>query len=115
MEYKGYLKVKGETQRVTEKFSKRTFVLTDNAASYPQNIEFQLTQKNCDILNNFNVGDELMVTFNLKGREWKNQSGEVKYFNTLDSFRIKEESEGNFENNNVRQVQPHQQMDDLPF
>jgi len=28
------------------------------------------------------------VTFNLRGREWRNPQGEVKYFNSLDVWKL---------------------------
>ncbi len=86
--YTGILKVKNSEVKVSDKFKKREFVLTDNAASYPQTITFQLSQDRCSLIDKANVGDTLTVTFGLKGREWKNPQGEIKYFNTLDAFRI---------------------------
>lgn len=85
----GILKVKNDTIQVSEKFSKREFVLTDNSAGmYPEHVSFQLTQDKCALLDQFNVNDQLTVAFNLKGREWTSPAGEVKYFNSLDAWRI---------------------------
>jgi len=39
-------------------------------------------------LDSFQVGDEVRLEFNLRGREWKNPQGEIKYFNSLDVWRI---------------------------
>lgn len=86
--YTGILKVKNETVQVSEKFKKREFVLTDNSPSYPQTVQFQLTQDRCSLIDNDKIGDELTVHFVLRGREWKNPQGEIKYFNTLDVFRV---------------------------
>lgn len=86
--YTGFLKVKGGTKQVSDKFRIREFVLTDDAPSYPQTIQFQLTQDRCSIIDNVKLGDNLMVHFSLKGREWKNPQGEIKYFNSLDVFKI---------------------------
>src|SRR3989304_7296761 len=86
--YTGTLKVKNSEIKVSEKFRKREFVLTDNASSYPQTILFQLTQDRCSLIENAKVGDEITVTFSLKGREWKNPQGEIKFFNSLDVFKI---------------------------
>lgn len=86
--YTGTLKVKNPEVKVSDKFKKREFVLTDNAQSYPQTILFQLTQDRCSLLDKANVGDVLTVTFGLKGREWKNPQGEVKFFNSLDVFKV---------------------------
>jgi Domain of unknown function (DUF3127) len=86
--YTGILKVKNAEVKVSEKFKKREFVLTDNAQSYPQTILFQLTQDRCSLIENAKVGDEVTAHFLLKGREWKNPQGEIKFFNSLDVFKI---------------------------
>lgn len=84
----GNLKVKGETTAVSEKFSKREFVLmTDTSTQYPQYISLQLTQDKCALLDNFSVGDEMKVSFNLRGREWNGPQG-LRYFNSLEAWRL---------------------------
>ena len=70
MELTGTLKVKSNEQQISEKFRKREFVITDNSSQYPQHIMFQLTQDKCSLLDSYNVGDEIKVYFNLRGREW---------------------------------------------
>ena len=47
-----------------------------------------MVQNNCEKLDGFNEGDEVKVTFNLRGREWTSPQGEVKYFSTLDAWKI---------------------------
>src|ERR1035437_6575980 len=88
MDITGILKVKSEAQQVSEKFKKREFVLTDNSSQYPQHISFQLTQDKCSLLDQYNVGAEIKVHFNLRGREWTSPKNEIKYFNTLEAWRI---------------------------
>ncbi len=88
MDVTGILKVKNETQQVSEKFKKREFVLTENSSQYPQHISFQLAQDKCSIIDGCNVGDEIKVHFNLQGREWTSPKNEVKYFNTLDVWKV---------------------------
>lgn len=86
---KGVVKVIRPTQQVSEKFSKREFVVTDlSEAQYPQDILFELKQDKTSLLDNFMQGQEVEVSFNLKGREWTSPQGDVKYFNTLDAFKI---------------------------
>lgn len=84
----GTIKMIGETQQVSEKFSKREIVITDNQGMYPQDILFQITQDKCAILDQYKAGQTVEVSYNLRGREWKNPQGEVKYFNTLEIWRI---------------------------
>lgn len=88
MNYKGTIKAIMNEQKISEKFKKREFVLTDNAASYPQTIIFELTNDRCALLDTFKEGQEVEIDFQLKGREWKNPQGEIKYFNTLQAFRM---------------------------
>lgn len=86
---KGVIKVIKPTQQVSEKFSKREFVVTDlSEAQYPQDILFELKQDKTSLLDNFMQGQEVEISFNLKGREWTSPQGDVKYFNTLDAFKI---------------------------
>jgi hypothetical protein len=84
----GTVKVVNPTVQVSEKFSKREFVVSDTSGMYPQDILFQLTQDKCTLLDGVNVNDSIEVSFNLRGREWTNPQGEVKYFNSLDAWRI---------------------------
>ncbi len=78
-----------ETKQVSERFSKREFVveLADNP-KYPQTVLFQLTGDRCAQLDGMNVGDQVRIEFSLRGREWRSPSGEVKYFNSLDVWKI---------------------------
>lgn len=94
MEVTGTLKAKFDTQKVSDRFSKREFVLTTEASTpYPQQVSFQLTQDKCSLLDQYNVGDEMKIQFNLRGREWNGPQG-IKYFNTLEAWRIEKVSGG---------------------
>lgn len=89
MEIKGILKLKGQTQQVSDKFKKRKFVVTTDADSkYPQQVQFVASQDKCALLDNFSEGQSVTVHFNLRGREWVNNQGEAKYFNSLEAWRI---------------------------
>jgi hypothetical protein len=95
MEVVGTLKAKFDTQKVSDRFQKREFVLTTEASTpYPQHVSFQVTQDKCNILDQFNDGEEIKVQFNLRGREWNGPQG-IKYFNTLEAWRIEKVSGGN--------------------
>jgi hypothetical protein len=88
MEVVGTLKTKFETQKVSDRFQKREFVLTTEANTpYPQHVSFQVTQDKCSLLDSFADGEEIKVQFNLRGREWNGPQG-IKYFNTLEAWRI---------------------------
>lgn len=89
MDIKGKLLEKGETTNVTATFKKREFVVeyAENP-QYPEYIKFELIQDKCDLLDSFQPGQEIEVHFNLKGRKWTDPKGEVKYFNSLQAWRV---------------------------
>ena len=91
----GIVKVVNPTVQVSEKFAKREFVVTDASSMYPQDIMFQSTQDKCSLLDNIQVNDQVEVSFNLRGREWTSPQGEVKYFNTLEAWRIERVGQSN--------------------
>ena len=47
-----------------------------------------MIQDKCEQLDAFNVGQELNISFNLKGRKWTDPQGNVKYFNTLQAWKL---------------------------
>jgi ribosomal protein L3 len=87
MNIQGKLVVKGEIQQVSDKFSKREFVI-EMGDTYPQFISIQLTQDKVTLLDHFKEGEMIDVAINLKGRKWASPTGEVKYFNSIEAWRI---------------------------
>ena len=88
MKITGTLKIKKDTQVVSEAFSKREFVLTVVDGAFSNDILIQLTKDKVTLINDVNIGDLLEVEVNLKGKEWNSPSGEVKYFNTIEAWKI---------------------------
>ena len=86
---KGVVHKVGQTMNVSEKFSKRELVMVDNSdANYPQYVSFEFTQDKTSLLDNVMEGQEIELSFNLRGREWTSPAGDVKYFNTLQGCKI---------------------------
>lgn len=84
---KGKLIFKGDVQQISESFKKQEFVV-ETEEQYPQKILIQATQKRTDLLNGIHVGREVEVSYNLRGRSWTNPQGEVKYFNSIEAWKI---------------------------
>lgn len=78
-----------DTANITDTFRKRELVVEIEDGAYSQQVKFELVQDKCDILNDFNEGDFIKVSFNLRGRAWTpKDGGDTKYFNTLQAWRI---------------------------
>lgn len=87
MQITGTLKLVRPTQQVTEKFSKREFVVLTNE-QYAQSIQLELQGQNCDIIDSYAEGQEVECSLNLRGRLWVSPQGEEKYFNTIVCWKI---------------------------
>ncbi|UWX54719.1 DUF3127 domain-containing protein [Maribacter litopenaei] len=88
MELEGKIKLIGDTKTFGNNgFRKREVVVTTDE-QYPQHIMVEFVQDKCDLLNNYNVGQDVKISINLRGREWTNPQGETKYFNSIQGWRI---------------------------
>jgi hypothetical protein len=121
MEVIGKIKLINETQTFgSNGFRKREMVVTTDE-QYPQMILIEFIQDKCDLLNNFQVGQDVKVSINLRGREWINPQGEAKYFNSIQGWRI--ENLAQAPSGNVPPAQSFEpapdlsanEPDDLPF
>jgi len=64
-------------------FQAREFVIELENGQYSQLIKFQLTQDRCDLIDAYSEGEEIQVSFDLRGREW-----DGKYFINLNAWRL---------------------------
>jgi hypothetical protein len=91
-EINGRLAEKFETQKVSDRFQKREFVLEIKSTGttgyeFVDFIKFQSTQDKCSLLDQVNIDDTVKVSFNLRGRKWE-KDGQVSYFTNLEAWRI---------------------------
>jgi uncharacterized protein Veg len=125
MEVQGRIKMIGETQTFgSNGFRKRELVVTTEE-QYPQHILVEFVQDKTDLLNSYQVGQQVKVNINLRGREWVNPQGETKYFNSVQGWRI-EAMQAAASGENMPPVPPadafepagdlkEEDHDDLPF
>jgi hypothetical protein len=112
---KGKLIEKYETAVISDRFKKRELVVEQkhsapNGTEYAETIKLQLTQDKCDSLDPFNIGDSIIVQFNLKGKRWE-KDGKVNYFNNLDAWKIELDGEAK----EAPKEAPKEADNDLPF
>ena len=88
MEIKGRIKKISETVQISERFRKREFVVEyASNPDYPQPLQFEMVQDRCELLDSFQEGQQVEISFDLRGREWTNPQGQVKYFNSLQAWK----------------------------
>ena len=130
MEIKGIIKKISETVQISDRFRKREFVVEySNNPDYPQPLQFEMVQDRCELLDSFQEGQEVEVHFDLRGREWTNPQGQVKYFNSLQAWKLATEQDvaktptegiqNTTKSESVQQEKPgwldSDAADDLPF
>ncbi len=82
-ELEGTLKEVMDTMTFPSGFAKREFVVTEDDARYPQDIKFAVVQNNCALLDSFQKGDRVRVTFSLRGNLYKG-----RYYTDLQAYKI---------------------------
>ena len=104
-------------QKITEKFTKREFILeTDLDTDYPQTILFQVTGNKCPLLDSFKPGDPVEVSFNLRGRIWEDkEKGRRRVLNTLEAWRISKPGQNAHPVAQVETATVLPESDDLSF
>jgi len=89
MEIRGKVHEIGEVQQVTDTFKKRDLIVA--YAENPQFVEyirFESTQDRVNIFDNLTIGEDIEISFNLRGRPWTNKEGITTYFNSLVAWRV---------------------------
>lgn len=88
----GKLHAKFPTQQIKDNFSKREFVLeiteeTQSGMVFTNFAAFQLINASCAVIDNMLEGENLRVTFNIRGNRWE-RDGQVKYITNLTAWRV---------------------------
>lgn len=103
---KGAIKLINPTRVISDKFSVREFVISVPEGKYTQEIIFQLTNDRLDLIEQYGQGQEVEVSYNIRGREYQG-----KYYNTLDAWKIQPVGQ----RPSQASTQPIELDDDLPF
>ncbi len=78
-----------DTKVITEKFSKRSLVVEVEDGKYSQVLEFEATGDKIALLDGLGSGDKVTITWDLRGREKKNNDGA---FNSLNIWKLNVDS-----------------------
>ena len=91
LELTGKLLKKYDAVDVSPKFKKREFVveLSEEISgnTYVNYAAMQLVNNKCNIIDQFNEGDQVKVSFNIRGSKWV-KDGKERYFSNLDAWRV---------------------------
>ena len=111
MEVQGGVKLIWEIQKIGKKGFVEAGLIVETNGEYPQPINIEFTGDNTDFLAKLSVGDLVKVSINLRGREWTSPEGVVKYFNSIQGWKV--------ENLSPTEMEPatktHLEEDDFPF
>ncbi|WP_432470189.1 DUF3127 domain-containing protein [Amphritea sp. HPY] len=91
-ELTGKVKLIQDAQTFGSGFTKREMVVTVEDGKYPQEINLEFVQDKVSLLDALQVGQEVTVTFDIRGREYNG-----RYFNNLQGWKIQTGTSGNTE------------------
>ena len=83
LEVEGKLHKIFPSERKSDSFQTREFVIEVEDGNYPQMVKFQLVQDKCSVLDDYAEGGRIRVHFNLRGREWQG-----KFLTNLQAWRL---------------------------
>lgn len=125
MSIKGQLYKIGQTEEVTDRFSKREFAISIQTQYGMNFVKFELQNQKCDLIEEFRVGDFLEVSFDFKGRAWTGKDGKETIFNTIVAWKIERVGQNQSAAEQPKQqpakeeqvpaTQATKESDDLPF
>ncbi len=88
------LELQGE-QIISAKFRKRSMILETTEDQYPQTFEIEFTQDRGALLDKWSVGQNVLVSINLRGRKWTPpEGGDDRYFSAIQGWRIQAANAG---------------------
>ena len=68
--------------------NKRELWLDVPDGKYPQVVALECTGDGVSLLDGLHHGDEVRVSFNLRGRSWTDKNGNEKVFNSLNAWKV---------------------------
>ena len=79
----GKIKLIQEAKTFDSGFTKQEMVVIVEDGKYPQEINIEFVQDKIGLLDNLQAGEEVTVTFDIRGREYNG-----RYFNNLQGWKI---------------------------
>jgi hypothetical protein len=111
MEIQGIIKEIGEIKTYGNNGFRKCELILTTQEQYPQHLMIEFVQDKADLLAAFSSGQEVTVGINLRGREWTNPQGEVKYFNSIQGWKIQANQTAPSNNPPVDEMPPMPPMD----
>ena len=108
------LSIENGTSKAGKEWKKQSFIV-DIGTQYNPEICFQLFgEDKINMIEHYNIGDEVEVSFNLSSREWNG-----KYFHNVDAWKIEKIGDGDSTSEKMEEPPifdtPSSEEDDLPF
>ena len=92
MELQGRIIERGETEVISDRFSKRTIVIEtegNGEGKYQQTIPIEFTNDRIELIEGFPVGSNVVISIEIRGRRWQKPGMEKpKYFCSISGWRI---------------------------
>ena len=107
-----------ELQTFSSGFTKREFVVEVPDGNYPQMIKFETVKDKTKLLDDLSVGDDVQVTFDIRGNEYKD-----RFYVNLSAWKVtkggsatgNDQSDGEGSSMDASFDNEPDESDDIPF
>lgn len=83
MEVKGKIKLINDTEFIGENGFRKRLLVLETEDKYKNTVPIEFTQDKVELLDDFSEGDEVEVSINVGGQEWKG-----RYFASISGWKI---------------------------
>lgn len=108
MQLNGIIKNIYETEQVSDKFKKRTFVLATYKGDFENLIALEATQDRVNMLDNVNIGDSVTAHIDVRSREYNG-----KWYTQVQCWKIDTVAKTEPAKTDYKELSPTD--NDLPF
>jgi|13_taG_2_1085334.scaffolds.fasta_scaffold13387_1 hypothetical protein len=115
MSIKGKVLEIGTTETFGAKGFRKRNLIIETDEKYSQEICIEFVQDNTDLLNSFQIDDRVTIEYNVRGRKWESPQGEIKYFTSIQGWKIEESVEEVKTEQHSPDRNDEGTEDDLPF
>jgi len=108
------------TQVVSDRFSKREFVIKNKEGEYDNYVKIQLTNAKVDLIDAYQPGQEIKVSVNIGCRPYVDKNNMEQFYTNISAWRIQPLAAQSSNNSNINPEFVHEQHsqggdEDLPF
>jgi len=84
----GKVYFKSEVELIGVNQMKKQILVVETDGQYPQKLPIEFIKEKCDLLNNLQTGQQVKVSVNIRGSEYKDKNGIIRFGLSFQGWKI---------------------------